>query len=99
MGEMRNVRDVGLTIRDARRTAGLTQLELSKRAHVSRRWLIGVETGAIKGPDATKLFDVVRALGLTFSIGPPQPPRRQPNAATLAALRAMDEMHDDLRLR
>ncbi|MBE1514287.1 helix-turn-helix domain-containing protein [Nesterenkonia halotolerans] len=91
MAEMRNVRDVGLMIRDARRTAGLTQLELSKLAHVSRRWLIGIETGAIDGPDATKLFDVVRALGLTFSIGPPQPPRRSPNKATAAALRLMKE--------
>lgn len=92
MTQLRNVLDVGLKIRDARRTAGMTQLELSRRAHVSRRWLIGVENGDIKGPNASKLFDVVRELGLSFSLGPPPPPPVITNPATLEAMRILDEL-------
>lgn len=93
MGQMRNVRDVGLMIRSARREVGMTQLELSRRANVSRRWLIGIETGAIEGPDASKLFDVVRALGLSFSLGPRPPSPAVTNQAAADALRLMDEKY------
>lgn len=92
MRNMKNVRELGLAIRDARRTAGLTQLELSQRAGVSRRWLIALETGEAKAPDATKIFDTLRTLNLSFSLGSPQQTAApKVNRAAADALRLMDQ--------
>lgn len=68
MKELKNLRELGLAIRDARRAAGLTQLQLAEKAHVSRRWLIAIETGDAQAPDATKIFDTLRALNLRFGL-------------------------------
>lgn len=91
MRKLNNVRELGLAIREARRSAGMTQLDLSQRAHVSRRWLISIETGEAQAPDATKIFDTLRALNLNLGIdasGPGSP--RRPNEAAADALKIMD---------
>lgn len=89
---LKNVRELGLAIRDARRSAGLTQLQLSEKADVSRRWLIALENGEAKAPDATKVFDTLRALNLSFGLESSQDtPALPPNQATADALRLMDQ--------
>ena len=92
MKQLKSVRELGMAIRDARKAAGLTQQDLSQRARVSRRWLIAIESGESQAPDATKIFDTLRALGLAFGIEDSQPstPRRTNNAAA-EALAIMDE--------
>ncbi|WP_218221838.1 helix-turn-helix domain-containing protein [Nesterenkonia sp. Act20] len=95
MRKLNNVRELGLAIRDARRSEGLTQVALSQKANVSRRWLISVENGEAKSPDATKLFDTLRALDLSFGIfSPEEAPTRQPSQEALDALRLMDGPDD-----
>ena len=42
---VRNTADLGAAIQDARRAAGLTQVELAERAGVSRPYLAHVERG------------------------------------------------------
>ncbi|MCH8560347.1 helix-turn-helix transcriptional regulator [Nesterenkonia sp. DZ6] len=92
MRKLNNVRELGLAIRDARRSAGLTQLQLSKQANVSRRWLIAVENGEAKAPDATKIFDTLRALNISFGLGSPEEvPAPRPNQAAADALQIMDQ--------
>lgn len=92
MKQLKSVRELGMAIRDARKAAGLTQQDLSQRARVSRRWLIAIENGESQAPDATKIFDTLRALGLTFGIEDSQPstPSRTNNAAA-EALAIMEE--------
>ncbi|WP_218220417.1 helix-turn-helix domain-containing protein [Nesterenkonia sp. Act20] len=90
---LQNLYELGLAVRQERREAGLTQLELSKRALVSRRWLIDLETGNLNAPDARKIFSVLRALDLRFGLeSRTQVPQRPLNQATRDALRLMDQM-------
>lgn len=92
MRKLNNVRELGLAIRDARRSAGLTQLELSREANVSRRWLIAVENGEAQAPDATKLFDTLRALNISFGLGSSdEDSTSQANQDAADALRIMDQ--------
>lgn len=93
MKRLKNVRELGLAIRDARKSAGMTQADLSDRAHVSRRWLIALENGESQAPDTTKIFDTLRALDLTFGIESAQrkEPRRH-NRAAADALSMIDAM-------
>jgi HTH-type transcriptional regulator / antitoxin HipB len=44
-GEVRTSPDVGAVLRQAREEAQLTQVELARRARVSREWLLKVEAG------------------------------------------------------
>lgn len=37
--------EVGLVVREARRIRQWTQAELAQRAHVSRRWIVALESG------------------------------------------------------
>lgn len=93
MKEIKNLKEMGLAIRSARRDADLTQAQLCAKARVSRRWLIALENGESEAPDASKILDTLRALGLVFAIGAPgQKPR--PNQATLDALEAMEDFDD-----
>jgi transcriptional regulator with XRE-family HTH domain len=54
-------------VRHERQQAGLTQAELAKRAHVSREWLIKVES-ASTSPEFPRVLDVLEALGLSLDI-------------------------------
>jgi transcriptional regulator with XRE-family HTH domain len=61
---------IGLAIRDARRDRGLTQAQLAKKAHVSRAWLISLETGNNERAELGLVLATVRALDLTVRIAP-----------------------------
>jgi HTH-type transcriptional regulator/antitoxin HipB len=56
----KNPRDVGLLMREQRRKLGLDQIELARRAGVSRQWVIEVE----KGKARAEIGLVLRALGV-----------------------------------
>lgn len=92
MRKLNNVRELGLAIRDTRRSAGLTQLQLSQEANVSRRWLIAVEKGEAQAPDATKLFDTLRALNISFGLeSSGEDATSQANQAAADASRIMEQ--------
>ncbi len=61
---------------------------------MSRRWLITLENGEAQAPDATKIFDTLRALNISFGLESPQdqssssPPL---NREAADALRLMDQ--------
>jgi HTH-type transcriptional regulator / antitoxin HipB len=68
-----NPRDLGRYIRDQRREAALTQIELAARAAVSRRWLSDLEAGKSTA-EVGLVLKVVAALGLMVDIrAAPQP--------------------------
>ena len=81
-----------MMIRSERKSAGLTQLDLSRRAHVSRRWLIAIENGDAQAPDTAKIFDTLRALNLSMFISPTPPSLPPTNRAAAEALEFMDNM-------
>lgn len=71
----------------------MTQSELSQRAGVSRRWLIAIENGEAAAPDASKIFDTLRALNFAITLKRPEA-RLIPNQAAQEALDALGEWDD-----
>ncbi|UYN96482.1 MAG: helix-turn-helix transcriptional regulator [Enhydrobacter sp.] len=64
--EVRTPADIVNLIVQARRTRGLTQVELSRRAGVSRAWLASVEAGKPR-MDAGLILRTLAALGILLT--------------------------------
>ena len=60
---IRTARDLGLLIRDRRRSLGLDQSRLAQRVGVSRQWVIEVEKGKARA-EVGLLLRTLQALGL-----------------------------------
>lgn len=67
---VRTPRDIGVLIRDARRTAGLTQAELATRNSVTTTWLSWVENGKATA-EIGKVLDIVNNLGISMDFSRP----------------------------
>lgn len=93
MKQVRNLRELGAIIRHKRVDLGMTQAQLSSKAGVSRRWLIALETADASSPDASKIFDTLRALNLALAIDEPQAQRKL-NPEAEAAMRALEEFDE-----
>lgn len=65
----RTTKDLGQTLRAARKAQGLTQAELAARAGVWQRTVSNIETGA-SGAKAETIFDLLAALDLEMRIVP-----------------------------
>ncbi len=63
----RTPKDIGLLLREQRRSLGLDQLELARRAGVSRQWIIEVEKGKPRAAVGLMLR-ALAALDLTLDI-------------------------------
>ena len=64
---IRSAADLGAAIQDARREAGLTQLELAERAGVSRAYLAHIERGR-SSRLLELLLDLLRVLDLELVV-------------------------------
>jgi transcriptional regulator with XRE-family HTH domain len=53
-----------MTLREARRNAGLTQAQLAKRAHVDQRTISALERKQIAEPSHFKVVCICRVLGV-----------------------------------
>ncbi len=67
MYEISEPRRLGRALREERRRQGLTQNDLADKAHVSRGWLIKLESGHGTAEMDT-VFRVIAALGLTVTL-------------------------------
>ena len=65
----RTTKDLGQTLRAARKTKGLTQAELAARAGVWQRTVSNIETGT-SGAKVDTIFDLLAALDLELRIVP-----------------------------
>lgn len=65
----RNATELGLMLRDARKSKGLTQTDLADMVGVSRQWVHSAEHGA---PTARidLMLDALRAVGLIVDVRP-----------------------------
>ncbi|MGO1320377.1 MAG: helix-turn-helix domain-containing protein [Galactobacter sp.] len=61
--------DLGETLRQLRRNAGLTQAQVAERAGVSRRWLINAESGRFSA-EIGMYMQVLDTLGAALYVGP-----------------------------
>jgi HTH-type transcriptional regulator/antitoxin HipB len=59
--------ELGLIIRDRRRTCGLSQGQLAEKAGVGRQWLVAVEHGKARA-EIGLILRTLAALGLTLAI-------------------------------
>lgn len=75
---------LGAAVRRLRRDRGLTQRQLADSADISTRWLVMFENGHNAGAEVSKIFDVLRALGMTVEVVPS--PEPSPEEAELLAL-------------
>lgn len=64
-----STRDIAYLVPKLRREAGLTQAALASMAGVSTRWLAALEAGKTS-VDLTYTYNVLKALGYTFTITP-----------------------------
>ena len=64
---VRNVIDIGLVIRERRRSLGLDQQTLAQRVGVSRQWIVAVEKGKPRA-EVALVLRTLRALGLDLSV-------------------------------
>jgi HTH-type transcriptional regulator / antitoxin HipB len=68
-----DARDLGLYVRQRRHDLGLTQSDLADAAGVSRRWLLGLESGK-ETTQVGLVFRTLDALGLVLDARADAPP-------------------------
>lgn len=54
-----------MTLRDARKQAGMTQTQLAEKAHVDQRTISALERRKIAEPSHVKVVCICRALGVS----------------------------------
>jgi HTH-type transcriptional regulator/antitoxin HipB len=69
---IRTPTDLGAAIRDRRKTLGLSQAELAKRAGVGRQWLVAVEHGK-PGAELAMVLRVLDAINMPLMTGSSPP--------------------------
>lgn len=75
--------DTAATIRDARRRAGISQVELARRAGTSQATISAYERGR-KEPSVETLGRLLAASGARLTVAPAATPVVRPSAAQLA---------------
>lgn len=65
-----HIQIIGTTIREARRTAGLTQADLAASLSMSRATISAIENGTIQEIGVRKLAALCAAIGLDIHVGP-----------------------------
>ncbi|MBO1268306.1 helix-turn-helix domain-containing protein [Arthrobacter cavernae] len=64
---MRSVREAGPLVRELREAKGWSQVELARRANVSRTFIIDLENGKAT-VETAKFMDVFQALGFEIAV-------------------------------
>lgn len=64
----RSLPRLGAALVGLRRRRGLTQVQLAKKARVSRQWLIAAEKGRTEGLELGKLIQVLDALDASLVV-------------------------------
>jgi transcriptional regulator with XRE-family HTH domain len=65
---MKSLESISYALKQERLAQGLTQRELAEKAHVSRAWLVGMESGTARRAEFGKVLDVVATLGLELNL-------------------------------
>lgn len=88
--QVRTVMELGAVVQEARRRRQWTQAELARRAQVSRRWVVALESGQAAGAELGRVLAALSALDLPMTVRvPPAAPEGDGGAAT-PTRRALD---------
>jgi y4mF family transcriptional regulator len=68
--QIRTPKDIGLLIREARRSKSMTGAQLARQAGVAHSWLSEIENGKPTA-EIGKVLQVMLFLGLTMDVTPP----------------------------
>lgn len=96
--QVRSIRQLAVSLRDARRMSGITQTELAERTGLSRPWISQLEQGRITNPGIQRIFAICDALGvninLTYTTRPTEQSAGDRDAdKTAPAVTAMPQKH------
>nr|WP_253902342.1 helix-turn-helix transcriptional regulator [Bifidobacterium sp. DSM 109963] len=80
-----SVRQLAVSLRDARQNAGLSQTELAQAANLPRPWINQLEQGKITDPGIHRLLSICNALHTTLTIAYPVQPQEQTQEQTQTA--------------
>jgi len=64
---IRTPRELGAVLRDERRRLGLSQVDLSEKAGVSRKWIVEMENGKAR-VELTLVLRALEALGFALTV-------------------------------
>ncbi len=76
-----SVRQLAVSLRDARQNAGLSQTELAQAANIPRPWINQLEQGKIADPGLHRVLSICHALHTTLTIAYPLQPQEQAQTA------------------
>ncbi len=76
-----SVRQLAVSLRDARQNAGLSQTELAQAANIPRPWINQLEQGKITDPGMHRLLSICNVLHTTLTIAYPIQPQEQAQTA------------------
>lgn len=79
----KTVRDLGVLVRAARTSRGMTQADLAHELRVSRDWVVRLEKGHPR-LEAQRVLDALMALGLTLDVNPAPGTARKSSSSTTA---------------
>lgn len=68
MAFLTNIPSIGARVRAARKQAGLTQVQLARRAGVSRYTLVKLETGKLPDVTVKTLASILNVVGLELHV-------------------------------
>ena len=74
--KVRDSAQLGLAVRDARLSAGLSQADLAAEAGIGRQWLVAFEAGDKPSAPFDMVMGLLRALDLEVTLHPTLPQRR-----------------------
>jgi transcriptional regulator with XRE-family HTH domain len=78
---VKNPKELGSVIQDARISKGLAQKDTAEAIAVNRQYIVGIESGT-KNLYGTRLFRLIRSLGLTVTVSWGEPTNESKQAAT-----------------
>lgn len=89
--QVRTVMELGAVVQEARRRRQWTQAELARRAQVSRRWIMALESGQAAGAELGRVLAALSALDLPMTFRPPSAATEgSATGAATPARRALD---------
>ncbi|MBW3091650.1 helix-turn-helix transcriptional regulator [Bifidobacterium sp. 82T10] len=102
MSNIQSVRQLAVSLRDARVIKGITQAELADMAGISRPWINQFEQGKLKNASIDRVLTVCRILGVTIGVSydipeePQVPASAPPSHAEIDQSPTDTDAHDGL---
>jgi transcriptional regulator with XRE-family HTH domain len=71
---LKTLKDFGAAIRDARKSAGITQATLATKLGTNQEWISNLERGRLENPGLGTILRAFSILGINLNAGSTPPP-------------------------